>query len=113
MSPKSVWDGPPTLWDAFPGSGRLGTARDGAGSTPNNFLPRMFNLQNQVRAAAHVYSMWLGSKTWAAIGGPFNDSVQKTILARLAAILAILLCFSARGTKINSIEKKNNEKHTF
>ena len=25
VSPKSVWDGPLTLWDAFPGSGRPGT----------------------------------------------------------------------------------------
>ena len=25
VSPKSVWDGPPTLWGAFPGSGRPGT----------------------------------------------------------------------------------------
>ena len=54
---ESFSSGPPTLWDAFPSPGRPGTARDGAGSTPNYFLPRMFNLrriEHQVCAAAHM-----------------------------------------------------------
>ena len=40
------------------------------------------------------------------LGSPFNEIDKKKILARLAAILAILLFFSARGPKINNIEKK-------
>ena len=44
------------------------------------------------------------------LGSKSNDNYTKTILARLAAILAILLFFSARGPKINNIEKKFNEK---
>ena len=44
------------------------------------------------------------------LGGLYNEKCRKTILARLAAILAILVFFSARGPKINNIEKKFNEK---
>ena len=40
------------------------------------------------------------------LGSKSNDNYTKTILARLAAILAILLFFFARGPKINNIEKK-------
>ena len=40
------------------------------------------------------------------LGMLYNEERTKKILARLAAILAILLFFSARGTKINRIEKK-------
>ena len=43
------------------------------------------------------------------LGSRFDDNYRKTILARLAAILAILLFFSARGTKINRIEKTNEK----
>ena len=44
------------------------------------------------------------------LGREYQQSSRKSILARLVGILAILLCFSARGTKINNIilEKKHN-----
>ena len=48
------------------------------------------------------------------LGGSEFHSIRKKIMARLAAILAILLFFSARGPKINNIEKKSlMKKHNF
>ena len=48
--------------------------------------------------------MWSAAKSWAAQA---DTGEEKKILARMAAILVILLFFSARGTKINRIHKKN------
>ena len=76
VSPKSVWDGPPTLWDAFPGPGRPGSGRVGAGSTRNIFLPRrgtIRRMEHQVCAAAHIYMSCIlinnviTSITWIAV----------------------------------------------
>ena len=47
------------------------------------------------------------------LGIEFNASGGKKILARLATILAILLFLSARGPKINNIQKKSLMKNTI
>ena len=64
--------------------------------------------RNDYSAISQLKHMWSAAKSWAV-----NPTilVTKIILARLAAILAILLFFSARGTKINRVEKTNNEKN--
>ena len=65
----------------------------------------------RARYVSQEYSsdIWSAAKSWAAPGIVYHEIVTKKILARLAAILAILLFFSARGTKINNICKKNEK----
>ena len=47
--------------------------------------------------------MWSAAKSWPAY---ISRASEKKILARMAVILAILLFFSARGLKMNNIQKK-------
>ena len=63
----------------------------------------------QLRARTHMVS----SKDLGSQEQRICRYRSKKILARLAAILAILLIFSARGTKINNIEKSLMTKHIF
>ena len=64
---------------------------------------------DQNRSCESYTGTWSTAKSWAA----YFPRGSKKNLARLVAILAILLFFSARGTKMNRIEKKYMEKRNF
>ena len=60
---------------------------------------------NDVKVCVLEMGTWLEVETWAAQRRPFPILGKKIFLARLVIFLAIPLCFSARGRKINNIEK--------